>query len=299
MEIYLDMLILENFIMNYIILFVTNKFSKANTNALRISISALIGALYAIIVFFPNLKLFYTLIFKICLSFVLIIIAFYPKNLKDLLKELAIFYMVSFAFGGAAFGLFYFSNFGVVISNGIFYISNFPIKILVISTILAYLIIKYSLTYIQKRIHKEDIIIAFDVSYKEITINLNGIIDTANTLFDPLTKNPVIVVEYYAIKEILPQQLRYIFENYKENDLNEVLQIVSDTEWISRFRLIPYTSLGKENGMLIGFRPDKVIVHEKEQLSIKNDIIVGIYNKNLSKHNSYNALLHPDIVNSL
>ena len=49
--------------------------------------------------------------------------------------------------------------------------------------------------------------------------------------------------------------------------------------------------------MLIGFKPDKVIIEQIENKKEIADIIIGIYNSKLSKDESYSALLHPEIIN--
>ena len=297
MEVYLDMLILENLIMNYIILLVTSKFSKEQTSILRMLISSLIGALYCAIVFFPALRFFYTLLFKVCLSFILVIVAFSPQKPKQFMKVLSIFYVVSFVFGGAAFGLFYFTNFGVILSNGVFYISNFPIKILIISTIISYLIIKFAWTTIQNKLSRDNMYVILDIIFEEKEVKLKGLIDTANSLYDPISNYPVIVVEFSAVKSLLPDEIKEIFSKCRENDLSLITSVLSNSDWISRFRLIPFSSLGKENGMLIGFRPDNVKVSQIESKKELKNIIIGVYNRSLSKDKSYNALLHSEIIN--
>lgn len=297
MEVYLDMLILENLIMNYLILWVTAKFSKERTSFIRLIMSSAIGAAYATIMFFPSFKFVYTFLFKILLSFVLIVVAFYPSKLKQFLKLVAIFYIVSFVFGGAAFGLFYFTNFGAILSNGIFYISNFPVKILLVSSTASYVIIRFAWSAIQNRLSKDNLFVMVDICVETKKTNIRALIDTANSLYDPISNLPVMVVEYNAIKELLPDDLRKIFEKCKENDLALISNIVSGTEWISRFRLVPFSSLGKENGMLVGFKPDEVLIKMIEGNKEIRNIIVGVYNKKLSKDESYSALLHPEVIN--
>lgn len=72
--------------------------------------------------------------------------------------------------------------------------------------------------------------------------------------------------------------------------------MVCETNWFSRFRIIPFSSLGKENGILIGFRPDYVEVWNKQNKREYREVIVGICNKKLSPNNRYKALLNPDLV---
>lgn len=45
-------------------------------------------------------------------------------------------------------------------------------------------------------------------------------------------------------------------------------------DYISRFRLIPFSSLGKQNGMLIGFKPDGVTITFDENRLEKENVII-------------------------
>jgi stage II sporulation protein GA (sporulation sigma-E factor processing peptidase) len=107
---------------------------------------------------------------------------------------------------------------------------------------------------------------------------------------------PVVIVEFKAIREMLPDEIRCIFDESKENDLANVTSVISQSLWYSRFRLIPFTSLGKENGMLIGFKPDCIEVGDSQEKKDINDVIIGIYNSVLSKSDKYRALLNPELV---
>ena len=61
-------------------------------------------------------------------------------------------------------------------------------------------------------------------------------------------------------------------------------------------RLIPFSSLGRENGMLVGFKPDSAYITENEAEREIGNIIVGIYNGRLAGDKSYSALLNPEII---
>lgn len=105
MTVYLDVILIENLCMNYIILFATGYIMKLKMKQLRIIISSLIGGIYAIISYINIIPIYSTLIAKIILSISMIYIAYFPKNIKLCFKELVLFYVVSFVFGGCAFAL--------------------------------------------------------------------------------------------------------------------------------------------------------------------------------------------------
>lgn len=296
LEVYGEYLFLENLLMNFIILHITGYFSKYQGSNVKLLFGAIIGALYSFIIFFPALHFLLTFSMKLVISMLIIIVAFTPQTFKSFFKYISIFYLVSFVFGGTAFAVFYFTNFNSIISNGIFYTNDFNIRILLYSVALAYILILISINFIKSKVSKtkilKEIIIEFDKKRKGV----NALIDTGNSLSDPISRFPVIIVEYNAIEEILPEGIKDIFNNDDYNKLERLTEILKNSNWINRFRIIPYTSLGKENGILIGFKPDNVeLVNEGNIISL-NKIIIGISTNKLSQNGDYKALINPDIL---
>lgn len=108
MTIYIDVIFLENLFMNYIILFATGIILKLKMKAFRILISSIIGSIYAIIVYTSTMEIYSNILLKILLSIAMVYVAFNSRNVKQCLKQLIIFYLTSFTFGGVAFALLYF-----------------------------------------------------------------------------------------------------------------------------------------------------------------------------------------------
>ena len=296
--VYGDIILLENLIMNYLILWSTAKLTRYSFSRIQLFIAALLGALYALFSYFPNYSYMYTFFVKILFSIAIVIIAYTPLYFHLLLKLTAVFYIVSFIFGGAAFGLFYFINGLELTSNGISFIRDFPIKVLLVASIIAYFAVRYSWDYIQHRIKRERILVRLEIYLDRKKVNMDALVDTGNSLKDPVTDVPVIIAEYEAISELLPGEIRQIFEKNLENDLNAIAEIMSVSSSITRFRLIPFKSLGRENGMLIGFKPDTVILRDNEREIKLGNTVIGIYRRRLSRDGEYYALVHPDVFKS-
>ena len=108
MTIYIDIIFLENLFMNYIILYATGIILKAPIKIIRTFLSSTIGSIYAIISYMSILKISSNIFLKVILSISMVYIAYNPKNIKSFFKELIIFYLTSFTFGGVAFALLYF-----------------------------------------------------------------------------------------------------------------------------------------------------------------------------------------------
>jgi stage II sporulation protein GA (sporulation sigma-E factor processing peptidase) len=295
--VYGDVILLENLIMNFIILFCTAKLLKHKYSWFMLAIAAFIGSLYALGSYFTFFDQFYTPFMKIIFSVFIITIAYLPHHIKDFIKLISVFYITSFLFGGAAFGLFYFLNGLKYISYGTFYIKDFPVNTLIVSIIIAYFIVRLSWNFVQNRVRREKIITEIMILMENKKVAIMALVDTGNALNEPLTNAPVVVVEYTSIKDLLPIDVQEIFEQNNQNDFNIIAHIMSNSDLLTRFRVIPFKSLGKENGMLLGFKPDEVQLMENNKLQSIKNIIIGIYNKKLSNSGEYNALIHPDIMN--
>ncbi|MDF2546886.1 MAG: spoIIGA [Anaerosolibacter sp.] len=300
-EVYGEYLFIENLLMNWLILYLTAYFSKTKVPKYKVWVGATVGAIYAFVVFFPSLTFLYSMIMKIVASMLIIVITFMPYQFKHFFKLVGIFYLISFMFGGAAFALFYLTVFQGLLSNGVFYIGNvfdkFSPKLLIYAGIIAYILIKYCWEYIQVKISRDKVYIPISIEIENHSSEVNALIDTGNSLHDPLSKYPVIIVEYEAIKDLLPLDIQGMFNDCPQDiNLDLVSAIIQSSQWMNRFRMIPFKSLGIDNGMLIGFKPDCVKLQDNNHSKYIREIVIGVYTKKLSVDGDYHALLHPDLL---
>lgn len=294
--VYADVVLLENLIMNYLILWSTARLTRYSYSKTKLVIASLLGAIYALLSYFPEYSYLFSFLMKVLFSILIIIVAYTPAQFHLLIKLTGIFYIVSFVFGGAAFGLFYFINGLSLTSNGISFIKDFPTKVLVVAIIIAYITIKYSWDYVQHRIKRERLIVKVEMSFDNKQLCLDALVDTGNSLRDPITNVPVMITDYSIVRELLPNDIQKIFEHSGENDLNAIAEIMSSSKWAARFRIVPFKSLGRENGMLVGFRPDRVTILDSGRRILVNNIVIAIYRKNLSKDGEYSALINPEML---
>ncbi len=296
MTVYLDVVLLENLCMNYIILFATGYILKIKQNHIRELISALLGAIYAIVAYMQILEIYSTITMKIVLSIVMVYIAYKPKTLKLLAKQLVIFYLTSFVFGGCAFALLYFVRPQDILMKDGIYIGTYPIKIALLGCIVGFTITVISFRIVKSKLTKKDMICNIKIYINEKDIVTTAIIDTGNLLKDPITRVPVIVVEKDILYGVLPNKILNNLTQIIGGDVSQEFYEEENIEYISKFRVIPFSSIGKENGMLLGFKADKVIVEVNGNEEEVKNVIIGIYDKKLSKKGTYSALLGLDIL---
>lgn len=290
MTIYIDIVLIENLIMNYIILFTTAVVLKIKVNHIKLILASLLGAGYSIIAYMGIIKVYSSIILKIILSVLIIYIAFNPQNIKKMCKDLLLFYLVSFVFGGAAFALIYIIKpQNILMKNGLF-LGTYTLKTVMLGAIVAFCIIIGAFAIIKNKISKKDMFCEIEILINQKKIKTKAMIDTGNMLKEPITNVPVIVVEHILLYSCMPKE---ILNNLKEIMGGDFKNIPCDIQekYISKLKLIPFSSLGKQNGMLIGIRPEYVKVITDEQEKINKNVIIGIYEKSLTKKGEYQALI--------
>lgn len=174
MKVYLDLVIIINFLYDFLILASVSVLLKRHASLKKIIFGSLIG-MSSVLVLFLSLSKMTLLLFKIITSLSMVIITFGPKKIGE---NIFYFYIITIIIGG----------FQYLITGNEYEVNIFIMGIL--SPIIIYLYIRSQKEY-KKEITKlyNVIIIDGDLAY-----TLTGYMDTGNTLKDPITKYPVILV---------------------------------------------------------------------------------------------------------
>ncbi len=276
MTIYLDIIFLENTLMNYIILYATGFVQKRKMKNFKLIISSVIGAIYAIVSYLNLIPIYSNPIMKVLLSSIMIYVAFNNENIKQMIKNLLLFYLASFVIGGCALALLYMiSPQNILFENGVL-VGTYPMKVTLIAGVVGFLIIQFSFSQNKRQMKMKDLLCDLEIFVNDQKVKMKAYIDSGNTLKDPLTKKPVIIVEKSVMEKII-----------------DIDNLIGGDEKI-KFRLIPFKSIGKQNGMLIGIRPEYVKIKYNENEVITKKVIIGIYDKKISKN--YSALIGLEIL---
>ena len=291
MTFYIDIIFLENIIMNYIILYTTGLIVQEKISYLRILISSILGATYVIMLYITQLPIYTNVIIKIVLSVVMIYIAFYPNILKKLIKNIVIFYLTSFCFGGAAYYLLYnVSPQQIKNINGVL-VGEYPIKIAILGGILGAFVIYISFKIVKRKIDKNSIYYKIEIGYNEKNVEVTTLLDTGNLLAEPITKCPVVIIEEKKLLHILDEESLNILKKGQMDKLDYLEEKLK-----LRCRVIPFNSIGKNNGILLGFKPDYIKLYNDEEKKIINDVIVCTCSNKFNK--KYSGLIGLELLNS-
>lgn len=128
---------------------------------------------------------------------------------------------------------------------------------------------------------------------------VKALVDTGNRLADPFSGAPVVVVELDAIQHLLPPEVCRLCRELEAAATfsGEAFLAVETEGWARRFRVIPFTTVGKVSGIMVGFRPDRLKVYRQDRSSpvVSERTVVCLYNRTLSPAGAYRALLPPEL----
>ncbi len=111
--------------------------------------------------------------------------------------------------------------------------------------------------------------------------------DTGNTLTDPASGRPVIVAEGERAAPLFPREHRP--EPTDLRDPTAALTRLGTGAWRSRFRLLPYRSVGVDRGLLLAVRADGLELEGRA----RGPVLVALSPTPVSDGGGYQALIGP------
>lgn len=185
MSIYLDYIFIENFCITFIILLETAYLIRKRTNKLRLVLGSIICALYVCIMIVLKIDELDYVISKIALNIITVYIAFKTRDIKEYLKIISVFYLVT----------------GVNIGTNIFIsqMFNLPVNSLRGKTIVygggvlaSYLIFKYLWKIYNNNMTEKDCLYNVIIKFQNKSFKYTGFLDTGNSLKDIINNRYVL-----------------------------------------------------------------------------------------------------------
>ncbi len=296
-QVYLDEILFINLAMNCLILWLTARLSRKSFTINRIFWGAFLGSLYVLAVFLPARSIFFTLLAKFILSIAIIMVSFSPGRWQEYFCLLGMFYLVSFTVGGAALACSLFLSVPALSSGGMFILPSFNGWNLAVPFFLILVLGKWGLDYLEQKKWQRLLQVNLMIRLLDKEVKVEGILDTGNKLKEPLTKEPVIVVQYSALKEILPEEIQDYFDKEYDKSLDLDVDLILNSPFATKLCFIPYSCLGEKKGFLLGFRPQAIKLWEKgREIEVIKKAVVAIYRDSFSETAAYQALLPPDLI---
>lgn len=301
MTIYLDAVWLLNFFLDWMILMLTQTFSKSQNHRVRVMVGAIVASLLVPLNLFYPASLWTTPIGKLIFSFIIVLTAFGFKNFRLFLRHILLFYFVSFAIGGGLFGLYYFLNEQIQVTNGVVitYQSGFGDGVSWLFVIVGFPIVWW---FTKKRLDnlvvqkmKYDEMISVSICMENTIKETVALIDSGNQLVDPITKQPVVICDEAFMKNWFSDEEWTLLKKASEDLCFDELP----ERWRDRFRLIPYHGVGGTSTFMIVLKPDWMQLTIKEQNLTINRVLIGLQFGQLAPDQSYHCLMHPHLLKAI
>ena len=234
MTVYIDILFLINFFADFILLSMTARLATVRIRLRRKLLSAMVGGFGGVFHFIFASSPVHSLFMSILTPPLLIFLSLFLCNKRIFFRCLFVYYLSAFLLSGAASLVAGFMGiYGIGITS--------PIIYLVGAILLG--ILKNTVGFLKSEATKGSQKIT--VSYGGKSFVGEAILDTGNSLYDPISKKPVIVADKLLLEELFAPGC---------NQQNI-------TEWLNPtdLRMIPYKTIDK-SGVMVGFLPESVSV---------------------------------------
>ena len=252
MVIYLDLVMLLNFAIDFLLLVGSNRLCGYTPSWGKTAVAAGLGSVYSGVCMLEGFAFLGNIFWRIVFLFLMSVIVFGFS--KSGLRRGVVFLFLSMALGGVAVGM----------GNGSF-----------LSLICSAAVVALMCWVGFRRHIGEARYIPVEISYGDTHVQLTALADTGNALRDPITGRPVLVVDFntaHKLTGLTRQQLRTPIES---------IGVVG----VPGLRLIPYCAVGQTGGMLLALWIKEVTIGRK-----KGDYLVAFAPNGLSRDGAYQAL---------
>ena len=189
--VYVDILIITNFITDYFILLLTAHLSSVSVKRWRVFVSAILASLSSLVIFLPEMSAPLETMVKLALSLVIVFCCVGFVNFKRYIKAVLIFFAANALVAGGALLVFaLFAPKGLVVRNGAVFYNISPIT-LILTTALVY-VLSLVISKISARRNSRGREYEVTVFLENKKVKIRGIVDSGNMLKDSLSGSPVI-----------------------------------------------------------------------------------------------------------
>lgn len=249
MKVYIDLILVLNFLIDLVLLITTSYVLKRNVKSSRLVLGALIGSLTTLFLFIKvnSLELF---LLKVVISILMTVTTFSYRNIKYTLKNISYLYIVSIILGGFIYFLniqFSYKNIGLLFKR--YGLSINYVFILLFSPLILYL---YTRQVKELKNNYADYY-KVDIYLNNYLIKVNAFLDTGNKLTDPYLKRPVIILNkkklIYDINEF-----QMVLVPYRTISESKVLDCIIASK-------VDIKGIGSKNNVLIGLMEDNININ--------------------------------------
>lgn len=284
MPVYADVLFVINAFVNYLLLLITMKLSAFRAGRLRLLAGSFIAGLFSLKIFIPPLPFSVELLIRLLVPTIILSTVFSFKSFSSFAKSYITYLIISFTFSGVIIAVIYFIDpKNLLYINGIIYYDLSFIETALLS-VLAFTVISLAEKLLSRKSDKAKIY-QITVFYKNKSVKGRALADTGNCLKDAFSKNPVIVCDYNAIKQLAPEGISEYLSKGSISIYNEPL------------RIIPVSTVSG-TGLLPAFKSETVLIKSINKEIKRNDVYIAVSKESIC-HGEFEFLLNNSILEDM
>ena len=267
--VYVDEVFLLNTLVDYLLLLSAARLAGTEIRRLWMLLAALLGGIYAAFVFVPGFGFLESPLYKLAMGTAMVLIAF--GGSKELLRVSLVFFGVSATFGGGVLALQLLNGTGTVMD----------LKTILLSAAICYGLL--TLIFGRGLRHGPRELAPMELQLGNRRCRLTALLDTGNTLSDPVTGKPVVVAEVDRGENLFPPG-----KCPKKAELGDPVSALEAREGEDhRWRLLPYRAVGVSHALLLAIKVDRAKVGKEDY----GPILVALSPTPLSDGGGYHALV--------
>ncbi len=280
--IYIDTLFLLNALVDYLLLLAAARLAGEPLRRWRFALGAALGGGYAVAIFLPGLGF---LVHPLCrlASAALMMVVSYGGS-RRLLRQGLLFLALTCAFGGGVVAIGLLGGTGLSLGRGVFY-SALDLKVVLLSAAVCYGVLTLVFQRLARHSAADGSLVDIKLCLGERDAILTALVDTGNTLTDPVSGRPVVVAEGERVAALFPRENRPGPADLR--DPAAALTRLGRGVWRSRFRLLPYRSVGVDRGLLLAVRVDSLELNGQG----RGPVLVALSPTPVSDGGGYQALI--------
>ncbi len=277
MDVYVEFVILDNFVIDFLILLAVCKTLRISPNWLRLTFASLLGVLVAVV--YPLLPLGKGgILLKLLFGFFIVLLSGSFRKGKCVQSYL-FFLLYTFLMGGACIGILYLLDAKFTNASALFYISEIPVGLLLLLCVILFLLIK-KLTASYRKMHDVfPLLRKLKIELFGRSIELEGFLDSGNRLYDEKSGFPILILPLSSLFLLLDNE-----------QISELL--FHGTVLGKRPREKSFSTVAGSGKMFL-FTPEKVEIYQKNCLNKIEGVMLGVMQTEFQDAVPYDAILHP------
>lgn len=269
--IYLDSLFLTELAADFMLLLATDRFCAAAVGWKRLLAASALGAVYSLLYVLIE-GVFGAAVMKLAFGALMLVVAFGGR--RDLARCAAVFAICAAAFAGIVLA--------VSICCG-----GFGTKQLLFSFAAAYALMGIILRFSAARGGTVRAVI----KNRGRSVTLTALRDTGSSLRDPVSGAAALIAEEKLLLPLLDDNARSALRESRGQPPEKRLELLWERGAGHGFKLLPYSAVGVESGLLLAFKVEQAEIGGREL----KGVVAALAQEELAPEGGFTAIVNGDI----